>query len=153
MELHPETVYGLRLGSRLWVPEGTAGVVAKDGRTLDVLPPGDHLLEASLLPQTLQALKVRPGTVPPSPLPAVLFLVATAAWMAPWGGAGNGRGDDGPGDGAVFGKQPQTAGVPGGSRAEYPAGAGGGGDGSHPRGRRPQRGKLAGFRRPALLDI
>ncbi len=86
MELHPETVYGLRLGSRLVIPEGTAGVVAKDGKTLDVLPPGDYLLEASLLPLTLQKLKIRPGTLlPDAPLPAALFLVQTGTpWVVPW---------------------------------------------------------------------
>ena len=30
MELHPGTIYGLPLGSRLVIPEGAAGVVAKD---------------------------------------------------------------------------------------------------------------------------
>lgn len=85
LTLHPETVYGLRLGSRLTIPDGAAGVVAKDGRTLDVLGPGDYFLEASLFPLTLQALKVKPGTIPPSPLPAALFLVQTkAAWTMPW---------------------------------------------------------------------
>ena len=85
LELHPETRYGLVLGSRLVIPEGTAGVVAKDGRTLDVLPSGDYLLEASLLPLTLQKLKVKPGMVPEGPLPAALFLVQTGApWTVPW---------------------------------------------------------------------
>ena len=85
LELHPETVYGMRLGSRLVVPEGAAGIVAKDGRTLDVLPPGDYFLETPLFPLTLQALKVRPGAAPESPLPAALFLVQTgAAWTVPW---------------------------------------------------------------------
>ena len=85
LTLHPETVYGLRLGSRLIIPEGAAGVVAKDGRTLDVLPPGEYFLEAPLFPLTLQALKVRPGTVPESPLPAALFLVGTGTpWTVPW---------------------------------------------------------------------
>lgn len=86
LELHPETAHGLRLGSRLSVPEGAAGVVAKDGRTLDVLLPGDYFLEAPLLPLTLQALKVKPGmTLPLGPLPAALFLVQTGiAWTVPW---------------------------------------------------------------------
>lgn len=85
LTLHPDTVHGLRLGSRLVVPEGAAGVVAKDGRTLDVLPPGDYFLEAPLFPLTLQALKVKPGMVPESPLPAALFLVQMGtAWTVPW---------------------------------------------------------------------
>ncbi len=86
LTLHPETVYGLRLGSRLVVPEGAAGVIAKDGKTLDVLPPGDYFLEGPLLPLTLHALKVRPGAVlPDGPLPAALFLVQTrVAWTVPW---------------------------------------------------------------------
>ena len=81
LTLHPETVHGLRLGSRLVIPEGAAGVVAKDGRTLDVLGPGEYFLEAPLFPLALQALKVKPGTVPDSPLPAALFLVQTTV---PW---------------------------------------------------------------------
>ena len=85
LTLHPETVYGLRLGSRLIIPEGAAGVVAKDGRTLDVLPPRDYFLEAPLFPLTLQALKVKPGMVPDGPLPAALFLVQTRTpWTVPW---------------------------------------------------------------------
>lgn len=90
LELHPETVHGLRLGSRLVVPEGAAGVVAKDGRALDVLPPGDYFLEAPLFPLTLQALKIKPGmaldrTLTDRPLPAALFLVQTGTvWTVPW---------------------------------------------------------------------
>ena len=61
MELHPGTTYGLALGSRLVIPEGAAGVVAKDGIALDTLPPGDYSLEASLFPLTLQKLKLKPG--------------------------------------------------------------------------------------------
>ena len=86
LTLHPETVHGLRFGSRLVIPEGAAGVVAKDGKTLDVLPPGDYFLEAPLFPLTLQSLKVKPGTaLPDGPLPAALFLVQTGtAWTVPW---------------------------------------------------------------------
>lgn len=85
MELHPETVYGLALGSRLVIPEGTAGVVAKDGKALDVLPPGDYLLEASQFPLTLQKLKIKPGTPLTGPLAAALFLVQTATPLTvPW---------------------------------------------------------------------
>ncbi len=86
MELHPETIYGLTLGSRLVVPDGAAGVVAKDGKALDTLPPGEHLLDASRLPLTLHALRIKPGTpLPDSPLPAALFLVQTgAAWTVSW---------------------------------------------------------------------
>ncbi len=85
LELHPETVHGLRLGSRLIIPGGAAGVVAKDGRTLDVLLPGDYFLEATLFPQTLHALKIKPGTALDRPLPAALFLVQTGmAWTVPW---------------------------------------------------------------------
>ena len=86
LELHPDTLYGLRLGSRLVIPEGTAGVVAKDGKTLDVLPPGDYFLEAPLFPLMLQKLKIKPGmAVPDGPLPAALFLVRTGTpWVVPW---------------------------------------------------------------------
>lgn len=85
LELHPETVHGLRLGSRLTIPEGAAGVVAKDGKTLDVLPPGDYFLEAPLFPQALQVLRIKPGMALDRPLPAALFLVRTeAAWTVPW---------------------------------------------------------------------
>lgn len=85
LELHPDTLYGLALGSRLVVPEGTAGVVAKDGRTLDVLPPGDYLLDATLFPLMLQKLKIKPGMVPMGPLPAALFLVQTGTpWIVAW---------------------------------------------------------------------
>jgi hypothetical protein len=85
LELHPATASGLVLGSSLAVPEGAAGVVVKDGRPLDILPSGSHLLEPSLLPLTMQALKIRPGTVPPSPLPAAVFLVQMASpWTVPW---------------------------------------------------------------------
>ena len=59
--MHGGAAGGLVFGSRLSIPEGTAGVVVKDGKTLDILPPGDHLLEASLLPLTLQKLKIKPG--------------------------------------------------------------------------------------------
>ncbi len=83
LELHPDTIYGLALGSRLVIPEGTAGVVAKDGKTLDVLPPGDYLLEASLFPLTLQKLRIKPGAA--GPLPAALFLVQMqTTWIVPW---------------------------------------------------------------------
>ena len=84
-ELHGATANGLSLGSRLLVPESAAGVVVKDGRALDILPPGDHLLEASLLPLTLQKLKIKPGIQPAGPLPAALFLVQTQAqFTVPW---------------------------------------------------------------------
>jgi len=85
IELHPATAGGLMLGSYLDVPEGAVGVVVKDGRPLDVLPSGSHLLDAALLPLTMPALKIRPGAVPPSPLPAALFLVQTQSpWTVPW---------------------------------------------------------------------
>lgn len=86
LELHPGTTYGLALGSRLLIPEGAAGVVAKDGTALDALPPGDYLLEASLFPKTLQKLKIKPGApLPDGPLPAALFLVQTGTpWTVPW---------------------------------------------------------------------
>ena len=86
MELHPGTTYGLALGSRLVIPEGVAGIVAKDGVALDTLPPGDYLLEASLFPLTLQKLKLKPGMpLPDGPLPAALFLVQTGMpWVVSW---------------------------------------------------------------------
>jgi len=86
MELHPGTTYGLALGSRLVIPEGAAGVVAKDGIALDTLPPGDYSLEASLFPKTLQKLKLKPGMpLPDGPLPAALFLVQTGTpWVVSW---------------------------------------------------------------------
>ena len=85
IELHPATANGLMLGSTLEVPEGAAGVVVKEGRPLDVLPPGRHFLDAALLPLTMQALKIKPGAAANAPLPAALFLVQTAApWTTPW---------------------------------------------------------------------
>lgn len=85
LELHTDTINGLALGSRLVIPASAAGVVVKDGKTLDVLPPGDHLLEAAGLPLTMQKLKIKPGAVPAGPLPAVVFLVQTSPPFAvPW---------------------------------------------------------------------
>ncbi|MGI4790612.1 MAG: SPFH domain-containing protein [Janthinobacterium lividum] len=85
LELHGATLQGLTLGSHLVIPEGTAGVVVKDSKPLDVLPPGDHLLESSLLPLTLQKLKIKPGALPTGPLPAAVFLVQTQSpFTVPW---------------------------------------------------------------------
>ena len=73
------------LGSRLAIPEGAAGVVIKDGKALDVLPAGDHILEASLLPLTMQKLKIKPGAQSAGPLPAAVFLVQTQSpFTVPW---------------------------------------------------------------------
>ncbi len=85
MELHPATANGLMLGSLVDVPEGAAGVVVKEGRPLDVLPPGPHLLDMALLPLTMQALKIKPGAMIQAPLPAAVFLVQTASpWTTVW---------------------------------------------------------------------
>ena len=85
IELHPVTINGLMLGSILEVPEGTAGVIVKEGRPLDVLPPGRHLLDASLLPLTMQALKIKPGAIIQAPLPAAVFLVQMRSpWTTAW---------------------------------------------------------------------
>ena len=85
IELHPATANGLMLGWIVEVPEGAAGVVVKEGRPLDVLPPGSHLLEPALLPLTMQALKIKPGAAIQAPLPVALFLVQMAApWTTAW---------------------------------------------------------------------
>ena len=85
LELHGATANGLTLGTHLTVPEGAAGVVVKEGRTLDVLPPGEHLLEPSLLPLTMQALKVKASASLAGPVPAALFLVQMGVpWTTTW---------------------------------------------------------------------
>lgn len=87
--LHEATAGGVALGSRLLIPPGYAGVVVKDGRPLDVLPPGDHLLEPALLPGLTQKLKPRLGMgqnpAGDAPLPAAVFLVPVGLPVAiPW---------------------------------------------------------------------
>lgn len=77
--LHEATAGGLTLGSRLTIPPGFAGVVVKDGKALDTLPAGDHILEPSLVPGLAQKVKPRfgAGQSPDNaaPLPAAVFLV------------------------------------------------------------------------------
>jgi len=87
--LHEATAGGLTLGSRLTVPPGFAGVVVKDGKALDTLPPGEHTLEPSLLPGLTQKVKPRfgPGQNPDNaaPLLAAMFLVPVSLPVSlPW---------------------------------------------------------------------
>lgn len=82
---HSATMDGLFLGSWLTVPEGCAGVVVQGGRTFDVLPPGEHTLDATTLPLLLQKFKPKAGANPA--LPARVFLVAmTLPVTLPWEG-------------------------------------------------------------------
>jgi len=86
--LHGATAGGVMLGSRLVIPAGHAGVVVKDGKPLDTLAAGDHLLEPGLLPGLMQKVRGRNWAGPdPSgaALPAAVFLVpvetpAALAW-------------------------------------------------------------------------
>ena len=87
--LHEATAGGVALGSRLTIPLGYAGVVIKDGKPLDTLPAGDHLLEPALLPGLTQKAKSRFG-VGQNPgggalLPAAVFLVPVGMPVVlPW---------------------------------------------------------------------
>ena len=87
--LHEATAGGVALGSRLTIPLGYAGVVIKDGKPLDTLPAGDHLLEPGLLPGLTQKVKPRFG-MGQNPggdalLPAAVFLVPVGMPAAlPW---------------------------------------------------------------------
>ena len=87
--LHEATAAGVVLGSHLLIPVGYAGVVVKDGRPLDTLPPGDHLLEPALLPGLTQKVKPRFGMgqnpADNAPLPAAVFLVPVGRPVTlPW---------------------------------------------------------------------
>ncbi len=87
--LHEATAGGLTLGSRLTILPGFAGVVVKDGKALDTLPPGEHTLEPSLLPGLTQKVKPRfgPGQNPDNaaPLLAAMFLVPVSLPVSlPW---------------------------------------------------------------------
>ncbi len=87
--LHEATAGGVALGSRLLVPPGYAGVVVKDGKPLDTVPPGDHLLEPALLPGLTQKVKPRFGVgqnaAGDAPLPAAVFLVPVGRSLTlPW---------------------------------------------------------------------
>ena len=85
LQRYDATASGLSLGLRLTIPEGCAGVVVRDGRTYDVLPPGEHTLEAAALPLLLQKFKPKAGADPL--LPASVFLVAmTLPVTLPWEG-------------------------------------------------------------------
>ena len=87
--LHEAISGGAALGSRLTIPTGFAGVVVKDGKPLDMLAAGDHLLEPSLLPGLIQRVKPRfrigQGPEGAAPRPAAVFLVP-ASWpvSVPW---------------------------------------------------------------------
>jgi len=87
--LHEATSGGAALGSRLTIPTGFAGVAVKDGKPLDMLAAGDHLLEPSLLPGLIQKVKPRfgigQGPEGTAPLPAAVFLVPVS-WpvSVPW---------------------------------------------------------------------
>ena len=87
--LHEATSGGAALGSRLTIPTGFAGVVVKDGKPLDMLAAGDHLLEPSLLPDPIQKVKphfgIGQGPEGTAPRPAAVFLVPVS-WpvSVPW---------------------------------------------------------------------
>lgn len=86
--LHEATAGGVMLGSRLVIPTGYAGVVVKDGKPLDTLAAGDHLLEPSLLPGLMQSVRGR-GAAARDPsgaaLPAAVFLVPVGTpTVLPW---------------------------------------------------------------------
>ena len=79
--LHEATAGGVMLGSRLVIPTGYAGVVVKDGKPLDTLAAGDHLLEPALLPGLMQKVRDPSGAV----LPAAVFLVPVGTpTVLPW---------------------------------------------------------------------
>lgn len=86
--LHEATASGLTLGSRLTIPPGFAGVVVKDGKALDTLAAGDHILEPSLLPGLTQKVKPRFGAAQDpagAPLPAAVFLAPVGQPVSlPW---------------------------------------------------------------------
>jgi len=79
---HEATAGGLALGSRLTIPPGFAGVVVKDGKALDTLAAGDHLLEPSLLPGLTQKVKPRFGA---GQAPDGTALLPAAVFLAPVG--------------------------------------------------------------------
>ncbi len=85
LQLHP-AASGLLLGSRLDIPPGYAGVLVKDGKAFDILPPGSHVIDQATLPQLMQKMKPRSGASDIMPLPASVFLVQTALPRTlPWG--------------------------------------------------------------------
>jgi len=87
LQPHTATAGGLTVGSQITIPPGYGGVVIKDGKTFDTLPPGDYLLDAATLPLLLGKAKPRTATGAAPPLPVAVILVQTGFPASlPWSG-------------------------------------------------------------------